>query len=306
MSMSNKFHKIKQREWIRHRTNYYVNSPFQTKIYPRKKGISIPDADWDTLIILDACRADTFESVANMSRFDSYDRVLSRGSATNEWLQENFTETFDDIVYIAGTGQTSKHTPNNFVALEEPWRDGGRHYTEPHQITQAALEAHKKYPNKRVIVHYLQPHTPFIESQEFWYSLPPDVVEEADCKPKDYEDIESIWEALGEGAVNVGSVKEAYRQNLALVLEEAHDLASSISGRCVISSDHGNAFGERSFPIPVKVFGHPPGIRIPALTSVPWAVLDGERRKITKKQETSTSRANQREIEEQLDALGYK
>lgn len=284
-------------EWIRHRINYHINRRFHVSVYPGRDGIDIPSADWDTLIILDACRADLFESVANLDRFNTYKEVISKESSTDEWLNQNFAD-HNDIVYVAGMGQPSKHKPKSFVELIEPWRDDDYGSSkDPEIVTEAAIKAHKKYPNKRIIVHYLQPHTPFINNPELIYSSDSSSV---------YEDEpDTVWEALGQGLVKQQDVWQAYQENLERVLPEVYRLLGDITGRVVVSADHGNLFGERTFPVPVKVHGHPPGIRNKSLVTVPWAVSEGNRRTIHRGSTESTSEASSREIQEQLRSLGY-
>ena len=54
----------------------------------RKKGVYVVDEEWDYLIILDACRYDTFKEINNLVGKLEY--RYSRGSSTSECLQENF------------------------------------------------------------------------------------------------------------------------------------------------------------------------------------------------------------------------
>jgi hypothetical protein len=75
-----------------------------------------------------------------------------------------------------------------------------------------------------------------------------------------------------------------------------------------VTADHGNVYGERVSPIPIKEWGHPIGIHDEKLVKVPWLVIDGERREISSSEsgEESVSADSEEEIKEKLSKLGYK
>ena len=73
------------------------------------------EEDWDTFIVLDACRADFFEEVADFSWFDSYTSRVSLGSHSSEWTRKNFAEReFPDTVYVSANPHTSLIVGGNF------------------------------------------------------------------------------------------------------------------------------------------------------------------------------------------------
>lgn len=74
----------------------------------------------------------------------------------------------------------------------------------------------------------------------------------ADSRAKD------IWQSLRYGLVEYDDVWQGYRRNFKYALEAAQPLLETLEGRTVLTSDHGNLLGERSFPIPVRLYGHPP------------------------------------------------
>jgi len=70
----------------------------------RSRGIDIPAADWDTLLLLDACRYDLFVKYNTLS--GDLSRVISKGSHTTEFLTENFQgREFPEVVYVSATPQ---------------------------------------------------------------------------------------------------------------------------------------------------------------------------------------------------------
>ena len=141
----------------------------------------------------------------------------------------------------------------------------------PDTVRNAAIEAYQQYPNKRLIVHFMQPHGPFVGSSI----------------PEPYEDETEYW--------------EAYEQNLAYVLDYVDDIVEAIPGKTVVTADHGQSYREGILTA-LGFGGHKPRLRFPGLVEVPWAVVDGERREI---RASSTSAATGENIQERLQDLGY-
>ncbi|MFB6176225.1 MAG: hypothetical protein ABEI99_03585, partial [Halobaculum sp.] len=108
-------------DWWRNRYEHRVLAPIHQRLYG-DDGIEVMSADWDTLVVLDACRADLFEEVVDTDRFDSYRRVTSLGGSTPEWTRRNFTGgRFGDTVYVTGNPQVSKYAGDAFHEVIEVW-----------------------------------------------------------------------------------------------------------------------------------------------------------------------------------------
>jgi hypothetical protein len=141
----------------------------------------------------------------------------------------------------------------------------------PESMVDAAIEANKEYPHKRLIIHFMQPHGPFVGT---------DIPEE--------QINDQYW--------------EAYDENLEYVLNSIRRLLDNISGKSVITGDHGQIS-----PSPLRnilgVGGHKPGLRHPGLVRVPWAVVDGKRREVAA---GATEEAATKDINDRLRDLGYK
>jgi hypothetical protein len=277
--------------WWRHRIGNRVIGPLHLGLYPGRNGSTyVSDADWDVLIVLDGCRADLFEAVVDTDRFDAYRRVASPGSKTPEWARENFAaDDHGDTVYVASNGQVSKALGPTFHEMREVWRDTDG-VPRPEDITAAARAAHEDHPDKRLVVHYLQPHRPFIVADDRF--------------SEGYTD--NPWQALAAGEVEFESVWDLYRENLAVVVDDAFELAAELPGRVVVTSDHGNLLGERTWPLPIRLFGHPGGVRHPALVTVPWAVIEAdERPDVTSDGVGALDDADVDAVEDHLSDLGY-
>ena len=229
----------------------------------------------------------------------------SMGSATQEFLYANFAcRDLHDIVYVTGNPQVEHHwdgLDTSFHAIEHVWRnqwDDEQQTVLPCSMTAAARYAREQYPNKRLIIHYLQPHYPFVGSD----------LDEAKGKFENPDTEIGIWKKIAMGQVDISQkeIWNVYRENLALALESVAELVRSVSERVVVTSDHGNFVGERSGPVPVREWGHPFGTYQPELTTVPWQVVKSENRpEITNGPPTNHRPTDDEVVTSRLQALGY-
>ncbi|WP_202593633.1 alkaline phosphatase family protein [Halococcus sediminicola] len=249
-----------------------------------------------------------FREIASPELKGTTKKEISRGSATPEFLAANFDgNDVSDTVYVTANPQLERnadHVNANFHATEQVWLDEG--WDEkwgtvlPETITEHAKEAIVSYPNKRLIVHYMQPHYPFItdsttEDKEFLNQASPQG--------------KHIWlrYETGDSTTSIEVTKAAYYDNLRRTLPHIQKLVDALDGRTVITSDHGNMLGERSTPIPIKQWGHPSRTYTPELIEIPWHVIDDdEERKIVAEDETNNETdVEQSVVEDRLSQLGY-
>jgi hypothetical protein len=265
-----------------------------------EKGVDLFEEEWDNLLLLDACRYDMF-----CERNDLPGRTesrISRGAGTWEWLRANFADRdLTDVVYVTASPMLHRHGSGMNARLhdvidvweEEGWDDEFR-TVMPDVLSDYAREAAERYPDKRLLVHYLQPHYPFIgETGREHFD----------------NDTLAIWAEKRDGTLDIPDeyFVKGTEESLDIALEEVADLLDDLGGRTVVTADHGQAFGERGFPIPVKVYGHPVGIYIDELVRVPWHVYDnGPRREITSEEPVGdTDEVDHDVVEDRLQDLGY-
>jgi hypothetical protein len=260
-------------------------------------GIDVFAEDWDNLLILDACRYDSF---AEQSTLDgTLESRISRASATREWVHANFTDRqLHDVVYVSANPNYRKVADEigaEVHAYVDVWRDDtlvGEENTivPPETVTEHALDAAETYPNKRLLVHYVQPHYPFIGPTG-----------------KEHFDPAATLKEVSRDLGRTGELLErAYRENVDIVLEEAERLLAELPGKTVVSSDHGELLGERLFPLPFRAYGHPMGIYMNELVKMPWLVhTSGERKEIVAEAPTERDKMDDEALEEQLRNLGY-
>lgn len=267
-------------------------------------GTDIMAEEWDILVILDACRYDMFSSVNEIDgRLESR---VSRGSNTSEFLRGNFTNaTHLDTVYTTANPQLQKHIKSigvEFHELLNVWNtdrwDAKRGTVVPPEMTAACLESLETYPHKRHVFHYLQPHYPFVDTS--LEQAGRGIIEEFGT---------DIWGLKMRGELDYPRerIVAAYTDNLRQALDSIEALLDSVSGRVVVTSDHGNMVGDRSRPIPITEWGHPSGTYTPQLVEVPWLVVEaGERPTIEADQSDYDRQAVEDAVmTDRLKDLGY-
>jgi len=229
----------------------------------------------------------------------------SAGSESWEFLRENFEgKNLDDTIYITANPHSPKLPPNTFYyrrnLLSDLWNEELKTVT-PEVMTEEAIKMYKKNPHKRFIVHYMQPHFPFIG----------EIGQQISHTGLDGESDEAphVWSALRDNKLDVDQdlVYDAYQENLELTLPHVKRLIDTLSGKSVVTADHGNLVGERTQPIPVRGYGHPRGFHISGLVKVPWLVIEtGHRRQILSGSSLENESMNSSIVEERLSDLGYK
>lgn len=236
-------------------------SPFLQKIYRQMfrfyphDGIDVMREDWDVLVVLDACRYDVFDET-NFIEGDLGKRI-SKGSNSYEWLQKNFTGYYDEVVHISGNPyatptedggfRSDKHFEHMYsLVTEEDIQE--QNVVLPENLTERAISIIKENPDKRFIVHFMQPHIPYIGDVSFPGAT---VADTAERRGSDF-------------------LKKAYRSNLERVLESVQDLVNQLSGDIVITADHGEMLGEYG------MYGHYPEVYFSQLVEVPWLEVKGK------------------------------
>lgn len=278
----------------------------------KHRGVDIFEEDWDTLVVLDACRYDIFESTSHLE--GSLSSCISKGSSTVEWLQANFAgRDLQDTVYVTANPQLERNRKHWEIKLHEiinVWlEDGWDEETgtvRAETMTEAAVEAVERYPNKRLVVHYMQPHYPFVPAET---EFDKDHLQSIDGGGSDPSS-ENVWNQkfLGSLDISRNELWSMYVENLEYALESVADLLANLSGKTVVTGDHGNYVGERASPIPIREYGHPRGLYDTPVVRVPWLEhTTGERRDIHKESSSANdSQIDSDVVSDRLRNLGYK
>lgn len=283
--------------------NAWVNEQFQKRVNNAdyySDGFDIFAEEWDNLLILDGCRFDEF-SLLDTNK-GSLSTKTSRGAATGEWIRGNFSDRcLDDLVYVSGNVWYKKISEEinaqvfRFVDIEhDPWDVGT---VSPTHTSDMARKYHNKHPKKRLLVHYLQPHQPFIGEYG---------------RGRFTSRQQDLYENMSTSGATKQDLLKAYRENLQIVFSKALKLANDLPGKTVISADHGEMFGERSRPIPLRVYGHFTGNYTDELLTVPWFEIPWEERRtissdppVENIQEYRDGDSNSKSVDDRLRDLGY-
>jgi hypothetical protein len=264
----------------------------------------VMNEDWDNLVLLDAARFDYFEDMNTIE--GTLRKEVSRGKKSWEFIEENFVgRDLHDTVYVTANPFSTDIPEGTFYYIDHlharAW-DERIGTVQPEDVVKAAIEAHEQYPNKRLIIHYMQPHRPYLgETAEM-------LRERLDLQGYGKHDKGiQIWGAVKQRDVSIREIRDAYRETLEIALQSVDDLLNQLSGKSVVTSDHGEMLGERVFPFTTRVWGHMEGFDTPTLREVPWLVVGStDRRNIYDSDPIDSEVAlNDTEIEERLEALGY-
>jgi hypothetical protein len=225
-----------------------------------EKATSPFDLEWDNLVLLDACRHDLYEELNSQTN-----SRISLGSNTNEYIEENFSEgDFNDVVYIAANPKLSSQVFSKLTGREpdevfdEVFHTYSTDWDEdnctcmPDIMLRDARTAKKLFPDKKLVIHFMQPHGPFIDWNEGC----------VDSKV-DREELLDQWDLARRGLVDDNDLWEHYKRDLEFAMPVVREI-SNFEGKTVVTSDHGNYVGEMS------LYGHPENEESEILRKVPW------------------------------------
>lgn len=292
------------------RTGYFANY-----------GGDFYDHDWDLLILLDACRWDLMEEVVDEYDFlKTYGTFVGQSSHSREFLHKMFMENRhsgldkiqvwkeilrdpDDIDIFKQhyqmqenpeISETAYITWNMFsemldddafydyAALGRQEWGHDKQILSPRKLTDYAIDLMRREDPERTIVHYMQPHTPFRNS---------DGVEVPG----------SVWDRIQRGQKDYDQAWAEYKDNLRWVLDDVELLLENVDAeKVIISSDHGNAIGEWG------CYGHRPYVPIKAVKRVPWIETTAVDRETYEPEVEELSDVDEEEVQERLKALGYR
>ena len=284
---------------------------------------------WDSMLILDACRYDYFERIHGEYLRGNLEKHISPATCTPDYLNKVFTDVYDDIVYVSANPFVTNRlvsrvhfdASQHFHRVVEVWRDGWDENlgtVPPKAVNEAAIEAAKKFPDKRLIVHYQQPHYPYvclgnsvirkkINHRLTWFirlrivslfgwKIGNQIA--ARIAPNDEEFVAR--------KVGIDGLRNAYEQNVRLVLDYAAKLVGELGGNIIVTSDHGELLGEEG------LCGHPCGLRYSKLVEVPWLEVSGPKKnlggfptKIEEIRDGALPKEEEQLIQQRLSVLGY-
>lgn len=244
------------------------------RLFPSQhKGFNFLEEDWNYAFVLDACRYDLFEETNFLD--GTLELKKSIASATREWVSKAIKREYKDIILISANPFLSKLKLKELCPVKKPFYknvaawdigwDDKLHTTPPWAMVEIFKKNLKKYPDKRFVLWFNQPHHPFIDYKG--------LKETHDCRKivlhnRDKKEFKNIWQLIESGRADLNEVWNGYKRNLEIALKSIENILGLLNGRIVITSDHGNCFGE------MGIFEHPRGVHIPPLVNVPYLTID--------------------------------
>jgi len=229
----------------------------------------IHNTDWNTLIILDACRFDYFKKCVTLG--GKLSRCWSRAPHTYRWLEETFPDYYGWTYFSAHPYVGAKvsrrrgfNAPEHFGKIVSIWalawddRLGTVHPDSVGEVVKIMCEREEYGVGDKMIVHYIQPHGPWIgktkwvvpwtlEQHEKYGVMADYVAQKVKPDPKFF--------------------RRAYRDNLKLVLGSIKKYLPYFKGKVVITADHGEMLGEKGLYLHKENY---PAWTDSILRVVPW------------------------------------
>ena len=259
----------------------------------------LENTPWKLLLILDACRSDTFIEAAGDGR-----AVLSPANCTDKWIKAT-TPTLEKCGitrYYTANPLVGKHINGKMgegtaiplwfslwsrltdmdIPGVNPWAVNG-------WVLNDVIHENVEWP---IVVHYLQPHFPAV-------GTPPFAIGQWGGK---WTDLHMATRRLPrperlhkKGLLDIDYMRESYNGNVRLAVRAAKHLVKMLNVDTIITSDHGELLGEVNED-GKTLFGHAVHEKSPILLSVPWMYCP-------RKEARSTDES--RELREKLTVLGY-
>jgi hypothetical protein len=262
------------------------------------------------IVILDSCRYDYFQREINSHLSGNLNKVYTPATATINYVQTIWDGQYD-LTYITGIPAPTNYAferkgleyrPeghfSNFVHVWKTCNIKELGAVPPEVMTEVAL----KNEANRKVVHYVQPHAPYIGE----YRL-----RDSNTGTEWGDSLQDIYTKIGRydnksKTISDEELRKAYGSNLYRVLNSVRDLAVRVDMPVIITADHGEFLGEGNR----YIHG---GSRHPILCQVPWFSVEdsilGTEAKIKADAEATVeqeqSEIRQRDVEDQLEKLGY-
>jgi hypothetical protein len=218
---------------------------------------------WHNLVILDSCRHDLYEEIKGET-----ESRYSVGSHSADFIRKTFSDRErEDVVLVTANphyqeklfkNQTGENVEDVFHEVFHVYRtdwDEDLGTVTPREMIRKFSTARKLFPDKKIILHMMQPHVPFFESSldldsSGFYNSGDDSVSE--------------WDHVIEGRISKDQFWSAYREALQQVLQILQENSGVFEGKTVITSDHGNFVGEEG------LYDHWEYMNDKVLRKVPW------------------------------------
>jgi hypothetical protein len=244
---------------------------------PRQRDL-LRATDWNVLVILDACRADSFRRV----EWRGVRTIRSMGPCTRVWIRHfgrlvRESDYGEDVLWCTANPLIDSARVEygvTGVRLMSVWRRrwerlgrSGIPSVHPDAVNDEVLRYVREHGQpRRMIVHYLQPHSPYVGRTELgvarWGRSLKDPLSDL------LRGLKDAAAAVADGELTWDLVRRAYEDNVRLVWDATRRLAEGLKGSIIVTSDHGEVLGEGGR------WGHTCAWQDEVLRLVPWLELD--------------------------------
>lgn len=247
--------------------------------------------DWDVLIVLDACRADALQRIADWP----VESATSPASCTPEWVDVVGTEgVFDQTHIVSGNPKYEQVDPPIEDATIEPYWES--HWNTQLQTTlpESILDRVDELLDESsdsIVAHLQQPHWPYVAKLGGDWMLAYD-----DCGPWEVGtgEIDSLQVAMQRGVIDIETAKMAYEASISSVWDTVVQYLYEWIERdrtVIVTADHGETFGRLR---ELGMYEHPCNCHLRSLVTVPWIEFF-----------PSDEAQTPDDVEDRLRALGY-
>jgi hypothetical protein len=268
----------------RYISQFWTHVPHDLRHYYTKSTHRVLNEEWDNLIILDSARFDIFREINFID--GKLSKKISAGTWSRPFLRRNFGgQNLQDTVYIGANPYMKQIDYSGFHAVHLIFGNEGfdSHAVHPEVVFTEVENLINNYQDKRIIVHFMQPHTPHFTQ----------VARSLDI---------GVFEAFKQGLISKAELQKSYKQNLMLGLYYAAQLIQLMRGSVVITGDHGENLGEL-VDGQVKL-GHANYNEL--CWSVPWLHVNYNTQSKQVADSLNKIRTQEGNVESQLKMLGYK
>jgi len=285
--------------------------------YQRELITEFVESDSFCLIILDACRYDVFDN--NIDEYLDGELQLVWGSgrwtgdyAVRTWQKYYQLTYFASIPVVSDAHfnridqdfKPSKHFENLVRCWDSEW-DPELGTVPANRVTDCAIQYLLDTDSPQIVVHYAQPHVPYIGDTEI---LPWEGGSDKNIQERLDDGTQptiKFYEMIRKGEISNKKLQKAYEDNLRYALSEVVRLVQRINCPVIITSDHGEHLGEKGRYL------HKTDSNI--LRRVPWFIVDDSEIGVTQIEDKYRScqdtldkkQYSPPDIEDRLAHLGY-
>lgn len=222
----------------------------------------IKQNEWSTLIVMDACRYDSFAKInEEVGIPGEITPVNSRVNCTGQWYKRYWggQKTFPDVCLISGSLDPFDYN------IHLNFRDHGLADRGGEVKLDYIIEEYNMIvKGGRALVHFLPPHLPYIGPKGKALQEKLGYVQPSGYQKKRRRLVSRFIRNYSQTGDHWAELRECYEESLRIALSFIKDHLSTFLKPVFITSDHGEMMGEGN------LYGHHNKIHRDIQQTVPW------------------------------------